>query len=305
MSENLPLVTINILSFNRRDELRHTLTKVYEQDYKNIEVIVVDNASTDGSPEMVEKEFPNVILIKLDKNIGIAGWNKGFEIAKGEYVLVLDDDAYPEESCIIKMINLFSADKTVGAIAINVLYFYSELKILEPFPGGWLPNLERKEGYWPLLLGCAFAIKKNIVTKWAFNNNFFICSHELPIILSICLHKNKIYFSNNIRATHVQKSKKKKSSLREYYHFRNQLNFVFWHFNYPSCLLLSLRIALFYFTRSLRHRWFRDYLIALASISNDLAMSKGQRLSKETTKEILATGIIEFRYLEKFKKLLI
>ena len=85
-----PLVTVNILSFNRKDELRNTLTKVYEQDYKNIEVIVVDNASSDGSPEMVKNEFPKVQLIQLEKNIGIAGWNEGFEIAKGEYVLVLD-----------------------------------------------------------------------------------------------------------------------------------------------------------------------------------------------------------------------
>jgi len=71
MSEE-PLVTVNILSYNRKDELRFTLTKVYEQDYKNIEVIVVDNASSDGTLEMVEEEFPNVKLIKLDKNIGIA-----------------------------------------------------------------------------------------------------------------------------------------------------------------------------------------------------------------------------------------
>ena len=57
---NNPLVTVNILSFNRKDELRITLTKVFEQDYKNIEVIVVDNASTEVSPEMVEKEFCGV-----------------------------------------------------------------------------------------------------------------------------------------------------------------------------------------------------------------------------------------------------
>ena len=56
MNQNT-LVTVNILSFNRKDELRNTLTKVYEQDYKNIEVIVVDNASSDGSSAMVKKEM--------------------------------------------------------------------------------------------------------------------------------------------------------------------------------------------------------------------------------------------------------
>ena len=83
MENDQPLVTVNILSYNRKDELRNTLQKVYEQDYENIEVIVVDNASSDGSPEMVDKEFPGAKLIKLEKNIGIAGWNEGFVGARG------------------------------------------------------------------------------------------------------------------------------------------------------------------------------------------------------------------------------
>lgn len=52
-----PLVTINILSFNRRNKLRNTLIKVYKQDYKNIEVIVVDNASSDGDSEIGENSI--------------------------------------------------------------------------------------------------------------------------------------------------------------------------------------------------------------------------------------------------------
>ena len=96
-----PLVTVNILSFNRIDELRNTLTKVYEQDYKNIEVIVVDNASSDGSSEMVNNEFPSVQLIQMEKNIGIAGWNEGFKVAKGGDVFVLGDDAFSDKKLII------------------------------------------------------------------------------------------------------------------------------------------------------------------------------------------------------------
>ena len=114
-----PLVTVNILSFNRIDELRNTLTKVYEQDYKNIEVIVVDNASSDGSSEMVNNEFPSVQLIQMEKNIGIAGWNEGFKVAKGGYVLVLDDDAYPDKNSIILSLQEFQND-----IEINFIKFY-------------------------------------------------------------------------------------------------------------------------------------------------------------------------------------
>ncbi len=47
---------------------------------------------------MLGEQYPSVRVVRLEENIGIAGWNKGFEIAKGEYILVLDDDSYPERS---------------------------------------------------------------------------------------------------------------------------------------------------------------------------------------------------------------
>jgi GT2 family glycosyltransferase len=115
-----PLVTVNILSFNRKDDLRVTLTKVFEQDYKNIEVIVVDNASSDETVEMVKSEFPTVQLIKMEKNIGIAGWNEGFKAALGELVLVLDDDSYPEKDTISKCVELLNTTQDCGIVACHV-----------------------------------------------------------------------------------------------------------------------------------------------------------------------------------------
>lgn len=59
-----------------------------------VEVIVVDNASTDGSAGMVREEFPQVRLIVRDQNVGVSGWNDGFAVAEGDWVLALDDDCY-------------------------------------------------------------------------------------------------------------------------------------------------------------------------------------------------------------------
>jgi GT2 family glycosyltransferase len=92
-----PSVTIVLLVYNRRDELRTTLrTMLFECDYESelIDVIVVDNASDDGSGEMVEREFPQVTLIRRDVNCGVSGFNDGFAAARGEWVLALDDDCY-------------------------------------------------------------------------------------------------------------------------------------------------------------------------------------------------------------------
>lgn len=164
-----PLVTVNILSFNRKDELRNTLTKVFEQDYKNIEVIVVDNASGDGSSEMVKKEFPEVQLIQLEKNIGIAGWNEGFKVAKGEYVLVLDDDSYPLQETIRAGVNLIEQEENTGIITYKIFNTFLQ-RLEENF------NIEKPYSF----IGCGAIIKKSLIDKvGGYNNSYFLYHNEL------------------------------------------------------------------------------------------------------------------------------
>lgn len=92
-----PTVTIVFLVYDRCDELRTSLRKMlFDSDYESdkVDVIVVDNASTDGSAAMVEDEFPQVRLVRRETNCGVSGWNDGFAVATGDYVLALDDDCY-------------------------------------------------------------------------------------------------------------------------------------------------------------------------------------------------------------------
>jgi hypothetical protein len=92
-----PTVTIVFLVYNRCEELRTSLGRMLsDSDYEadKVDVIVVDNASTDGSAAMVKEEFPHVRLIRRDINRGVSGWNDGFAVARGDYVLALDDDCY-------------------------------------------------------------------------------------------------------------------------------------------------------------------------------------------------------------------
>lgn len=85
-------VTIAILNYQRRDALRAALEAARAQRYAPLEVLAVDNASTDGSPEMVRDEFPDVHLIALPENMAAAARNEGVRAAKGEIVFTLDND---------------------------------------------------------------------------------------------------------------------------------------------------------------------------------------------------------------------
>jgi GT2 family glycosyltransferase len=92
-----PSVSIVFLVYNRREELRESLRRMlFESDYDSdrVDVIVVDNASTDGSAAMVREQFPEVQLMVRDRNCGVSGWNEGLAAARGEFVLALDDDCY-------------------------------------------------------------------------------------------------------------------------------------------------------------------------------------------------------------------
>lgn len=94
------LVSVIVVSYNTRHKLRHCLSCIEDSH----EVIVVDNASSDGSAEMVASEFPRVRLIQNRENRGFgAANNQGLDLAAGELVLFLNSDCYAEAGSIARL----------------------------------------------------------------------------------------------------------------------------------------------------------------------------------------------------------
>ena len=106
-----PLVTIICLPFNKRQWVAQTLASVYQQDYPHIQLIIVDDASTDGTtqllPKLVEGK-PNTQLILLPKNVGMcAAFNHGFALAEGEFVMDLAGDDCLLPGAINALVNTY------------------------------------------------------------------------------------------------------------------------------------------------------------------------------------------------------
>lgn len=111
-----------ILNYNRKNDLLITLAKTTEflnKNSLNHEIIVVDNHSSDGSVLAVKESFADLTVIESKTNIGVAGRNLGFEKAKGEYLIILDNDSYIEEGLTEALIYLDKNPK-VGILALNV-----------------------------------------------------------------------------------------------------------------------------------------------------------------------------------------
>ena len=112
------LVAIIVLSHNKKNDILECLDSIYNQDYKEFEAIVVDNASSDGSLEAISSKFPSVHLIKNKQNLGAsAGRNTGWRYAENKlnykYLLFLDDDALIDKFFLTKLVELFSNNRQV------------------------------------------------------------------------------------------------------------------------------------------------------------------------------------------------
>ncbi|MCK9424623.1 MAG: glycosyltransferase [Ignavibacteriaceae bacterium] len=282
--------------------MRNTLTKVYEQDYKNIEVIVVDNASSDGSPEMVANEFPTVILIRMQKNIGIAGWNEGFKIAKGEYVLVLDDDSYPLNSTIFSGLREF-LNKDIAIVALRIFNNY----------------LNRNETEWMefscnSFIGCGALIKKDIFNKVGYYSaDIFLYHNELDLSIKIIDTGFKIAYAKESIIIHQMSNShrgkltdNKLTSKRSYYWvFVSHSVFLIHNFSFLTGIKIFGKLFINRLIIALIFNYWTEFLSALATIMKRFNHFRLERRVVSSKTELLYTKIIPFvdrDFFPNFKK---
>ena len=120
-SHSPPLVAVVIINWNGRRWLAPCLDSVLASEYKNIRAYVVDNGSTDGSPEMVREKYPGVKLIQNQRNLGIAeGYNVGVRRALRDganYIALLNQDVKVEPGWLGPLIKAAQADPTIGVLS--------------------------------------------------------------------------------------------------------------------------------------------------------------------------------------------
>ena len=104
MSEN-PLVSVIVLNYNAGELLLNCVESIKKSAYKNLEIIVVDNISTDKSQKICKEKYPDIKLIQNDENFGYCeGNNIGIRKAKGDFIMILNPDTIVEPNCIRELI---------------------------------------------------------------------------------------------------------------------------------------------------------------------------------------------------------
>ena len=122
-TKDSPKLTISITNFNTRHFLQMCLESIYKTTKEiPIEIIVVDNASIDGSPEVLEREFPQVKLIRNETDLGFGrANNKAIRVANGEYILILSSDVILLPQTLEKMVEFMDDNPNVGVVTPKLL----------------------------------------------------------------------------------------------------------------------------------------------------------------------------------------
>lgn len=112
---NTPLVSIIIVNYNGKLYLEKCLESIKKVNYDNLEIIVVDNNSTDGTIEFLVQNYPSIITLKLDKNYGFAKPNNiAAKIAKGDFILFLNNDTEVTPNFLSELVQVLAQNPEIG-----------------------------------------------------------------------------------------------------------------------------------------------------------------------------------------------
>ena len=250
------------------NHLKTFLPSVVETRYPDFEIILADNASSDGSVEWVSEQFPSVKIATFDDNYGYTGGNnRAVPFAEKEILLFLNNDVQVDSNWLNGLNQLFESDTKIGAAQPKILS-YKEPEYFEyagaaggfldrlgyPFcRGRLLDTVEKDLGQYEDEIelswasGAALAIKKDLFDELGgFDEDFEFHMEEIDLCWRLKNIGYKIGYSSQSRVFHLGGGSLPMGTPRKvYYNFRNNL-YMLWK-NLPSSQLLPkivIRLAL-------------------------------------------------------------
>ena len=124
-------VSVAIPTYNRKEKLRRLLESIKASTYKDIEIIVVDDASTDGTDKMIREEYHDIKYIRHERPTLVAkSRNDAIEASEGDYIFFIDDDNVVEADTIEKLVRYIEEHEDVGTVAPVTCYYVMPDKVM-------------------------------------------------------------------------------------------------------------------------------------------------------------------------------
>ena len=257
MINNNPLVSIIIVTLNRKYDLTRCIESIIDQNYNNYEIIVIDNNSTDETAAHIKKLFPNTKVFKTKKNLGTSYTrNAAFKYSKGQYIWFLDSDVVLNDKLVLKkMVEKFMTFKSnIGAIGgesvIDINNKILGTKRLHLYPNGMTKgfveydNLDHEV---KVLATCNLFMSKDLFQSiGGFDHFYFFYLEDLDLTYRIYLKGYKMYCVSRCEVIH--KFSKKSRFKNHIISKRNRIYFIIKNFKIKNIILLPIFDIIYIFS---------------------------------------------------------
>ncbi len=268
-------LSICIVSWNTRKLLRYCLESIYAKTKGiNFEIIIVDNASKDGSIEMVSNEFPKCIIIAQQENLGFSKANNiAVKIARGRYVAFLNPDTVMKTNAFVAMVGFMDVNPTYGATGCKLLneddtiQFTCARSFPTPFkrfcfltllnrifPASICFSTSEME-YWDhknsrdidCLSGACMVLRKDVVERLgAFDETYFMYGEDIELCYRIRKNGWSIYYNANEEIYHLSGASSSQKSYKAFsLIMQHQANYKFFKENYGDVKAIEFKTLVF------------------------------------------------------------
>lgn len=266
-------ISVVIVSFNVKNYLLNCLRSVLKASaHFSVEIIVVDNDSSDGSTEAIRKEFPEVAIIQNSQNLGFGtACNQGLSIAKGSFLLILNPDTIVEESIFEKLIPAMQSDDKTGMMGCKILNEDGSLQLAcrRSFPTPWsafsrliglsklfpksplfasynLTYLDENESCQLDAISGSFMLmsRKAYENTGGFDEQFFMYAEDLDLCYRVKESGLKVIYNPDASIIHFKGKSFSKSVDTKFHFYQAMKIFVRKHSSLNSGLVFFLNFAI-------------------------------------------------------------
>lgn len=236
-------VSIIIVNWNAKQYLHDCISSLENQSYGDFEIILVDNASSDGSVEFIEKNFPKVQVIKNKDNLGFAeGNNIGIKNSKGDLIALFNPDAVADKEWLGTLVSILKGSDRIGGVAGKLFYYgdkfgknavfctWSKIdhRTAKPY------NFHDGEpmSHVDYLTGAAMLVKREVVEKIGLlDPNYFLFFEETDWCARMIRADYDLIYVPTAIAWHVVSGSVSNSDLKSFYMDRNRIRFAIKNFD--------------------------------------------------------------------------
>lgn len=190
MSDLNHRISVVVLTYNRKAEVRRTLHRMLALP-QVIDIIVVDNASTDGTRDVLHSEFPQVRSVCLPSNVGAAARNVGVKMASTPYIAFCDDDSWWAHGSLERAVQILDAYPRVAALCARILLGPQEVEdpVCQILANSPLPSTDLPGRALLGFIACATVVRRAAYLQaGGYEQRFFVGGEEE--LLSIDLVSN-------------------------------------------------------------------------------------------------------------------